>query len=148
MKVILLQDVKSLGKKGEIVEVSAGYANNMLLKKKLGAEATATNLNNLKLEKKHEAKVAQENLDAAKKLAEEIASWKVETTIRIGEGGRTFGSVSGKEIAAEIKKQYGKDIDKKKFIIEVPLKALGMYEIGVRLHPEVTATLHVHVSQQ
>ena len=99
MKVILLADVKSLGKKGEIVEVSEGYARNMLFKKKLGKEATNAALNDLKLQNKHDEKVAQENLEAAQAFAKELEEWKVETKIKTGEGGRTFGSVSTKEIA-------------------------------------------------
>lgn len=148
MKVILLADVKALGKKGEVVEVSEGYARNMLLKKGLGKEATGANLNDLKLQNAHKEKVDKENLEAAQALAKEVADWKVEATIKTGEGGRTFGSVSSKEIAEKIKKQYGKDIDKKKIILDDPIKTLGMYEVKVKLHPQVTATMHVHVSEQ
>lgn len=148
MKVILLADVKTLGKKGEVVEVSEGYARNMLLKKGLGKEATGANLNDLKLQNAHKEKVDKENLEAAQALAKEVADWKVEATIKTGEGGRTFGSVSSKEIAEKIKKQYGKDIDKKKIILDDPIKTLGMYEVKVKLHPQVTATMHVHVSEQ
>ena len=114
MKVILLEDVKSLGKKGEIVNVSDGYARNMLLPKKLGLEATNKNLNDLKLKKAHEDKVAQENLEAAKAFAEEIKGKEVVVKMKVGEGGRTFGSVSTKEIAEAAKSQLGYDIDKKK----------------------------------
>ena len=110
MKVILLADVKSLGKKGEVVEVSEGYARNMLFKKKLGVEATNAALNDLKLQNKHDEKVAQENYEAALAFEKEIAEWKVETKIKTGEGGCTFGSVSTKEIAEAAKKQYGKDM--------------------------------------
>lgn len=148
MKVILLADVKALGKKGEVVEVSEGYARNMLLKKGLGKEATGANLNDLKLQNAHKEKVDKENLEAAQALAKEVADWKVEATIKTGEGGRTFGSVSSKEIAEKIKKQYGKDIDKKKIILDDPIKTLGMYEVKVKLHSQVTATMHVHVSEQ
>ena len=116
MKVILLQDVKSLGKKGEIVNVNDGYARNFILPKKLGAEATPKNLNDLKLQKNNEKKVAQENLDAAKELAAELAAGKVELAIKVGEGGRTFGSVSSKEIAAAVKEQMKLDVDKKKIV--------------------------------
>ncbi len=147
MKVILLADVKTLGKKGDVVEVNEGYARNMLFKKKLGKEATAANLNDLKLHNKNEEKVAQENYEAAQAFAKEIEEWKVETSIKTGEGGRTFGSVSTKEIAEAAKKQYGKDIDKKKIVLEDPIRALGTYEVKVKLHPKVTATLRVHVSE-
>ena len=97
MKVILLEDVKSLGKKGQIVNVSDGYARNLLLPKKLGVEATGKNMNDLKLQKAHEDKVAQENLDAAKAFAEELKDKQVDVGIKVGEGGRTFGSISAKE---------------------------------------------------
>ena len=103
MKVILLENVKSLGKKGEIVNVNDGYARNFILPKKLGVEATGKNLNDLKLQKNNEKKVAQENLDAAKELAAELSAGKVELAIKVGEGGRTFGSVSSKEIAVAVK---------------------------------------------
>ena len=148
MKVILLQDVKSQGKKGDIIEVSEGYARNMLIKKKLGVEATPEALNNLKLQNKHEEKVAAENLADAKAFAEEIKDWLVETKIKTGEGGRTFGSVSSKEIAAAVNKQYGKTIDKKKIQLEEPIRSLGTHEVKVKLHPQVTATLRVHVGEE
>ena len=120
MKVILLEDVKSLGKKGQIVNVSDGYARNMILPKKLGVEATSKNLNDLKLRKANEEKVAQENLDAAKAFAEELSTKEVILTLKVGEGGRTFGSVSSKEISEAAKKQLNLDIDKKKLQLENP----------------------------
>ena len=138
MKVILLQDVKSLGKKGEIVNVSEGYARNMLLPKKLGVEANNKNLNDLKLQNQHADKVAQENLEAAQAMAK--------TKIKTGEGGRTFGSVSSKEICAAVKSQYNETIDKKKVHLEEPIRAQGTYEVKVKLHPQVTAVMRVHVS--
>ena len=112
MKVILMQDVKSLGKKGEIVNVNDGYARNFILPKKFGVEANGKNLNDLKLKKQNEEKVAQENLDAAKELAAKLGEGKVELKIKTGEGGKTFGSVSSKEIAVAVKEQMGIDIDK------------------------------------
>lgn len=148
MKVILLEDVKPLGKRGDIVEVSAGYARNALIPKKLGVEATPENRNNLKLKIRHEEKVAAEKLAEAKELAKEMEGWKVEVQIKAGENGRVFGSVSTKEIADACEKQYGKKIDKKKIEVDVPMKSLGMYELPVRLHPEVKGTLHVHVSEK
>lgn len=148
MKVILLQDVKSLGKKDDIVEVSEGYAKNMILKKKLGVEATSKNLNDLKLQHMHQEKVAQENLDAAKALAEEMKKWKIETKIKTGEGGKTFGSVSSKEISVAAKEQYGQVVDKKKIQLDEPIRSLGTHEVKVKLHPQVTATIDVHVSEQ
>lgn len=148
MKVILIQDVKSLGKKGQIVEVSEGYARNMLLPRKLGVEANSKNLNDLKLQQKHEEKVALENLQEAQALAKEIEGWLVETKIRAGEGGRTFGSVSTKEICAAVKEQYHRTIDKKKIILEEPIRSLGTAEVKIKLHPQVTAVMRVHVSEQ
>ncbi|OUO30512.1 50S ribosomal protein L9 [Lachnoclostridium sp. An298] len=148
MKIILLQDVKSLGKKGEIVNVNDGYARNFILPKKLGAEATAKNLNDLKLQKNNEKKVAQENLDAAKELAAELAAGKVELAIKVGEGGRTFGSVSSKEIAAAVKDQMKLDVDKKKIVLKENIKTLGTHIVNVKLHPEVTAELKVVVKEE
>lgn len=148
MKVILLEDVKSLGKKGQVVNVSDGYARNLLFPKKLGIEATPKNMNDLKLKNKHAEKVAQENLDAAKALAEEIATKEVTVAIKTGEGGKTFGSVSSKEIAAAAKEQIDMELDKKKMQLpEGGLKSLGIYEIGIKFHPQVTGTLKVKVTE-
>ena len=147
MKVILLQDVKALGKKGEVVNVNDGYARNFILPKKLGVEANGKNLNDLKLQKNNEAKVAQEHLDAAKKLAEELKAGKVVLTMKVGEGGRTFGSVSSKEIAEAVKEQMHLDIDKKKIQLKEHIKTLGTHIVSVKLHPEVTAELNVSVKE-
>ena len=147
MKVILLQDVKALGKKGEVVNVNDGYARNFILPKKLGVEANGKNLNDLKLQKNNEAKVAQEHLDAAKKLAEELKAGKVVLTMKVGEGGRTFGSVSSKEIAEAVKEQMHLDIDKKKIQLKEQIKTLGTHIVSVKLHPEVTAELNVTVKE-
>ena len=147
MKVILLEDVKSLGKKGQIVNVSDGYARNMILPKKLGVEATSKNLNDLKLRKANEEKVAQENLDAAKAFAEELSTKEVILTLKVGEGGRTFGSVSSKEISEAAKKQLNLDIDKKKLQLENPIRNLGVTNVPVRLHTKVTGSLKVWVKE-
>ena len=147
MKVILLEDVKSLGKKGQIVNVSDGYARNMILPKKLGVEATSKNLNDLKLRKANEEKVAPENLDAAKAFAEELSTKEVILTLKVGEGGRTFGSVSSKEISEAAKKQLNLDIDKKKLQLENPIRNLGVTNVPVRLHPKVTGSLKVWVKE-
>ena len=147
MKVILLEDVKSLGKKGQIVNVRDGYARNMILPKKLGVEATSKNLNDLKLRKANEEKVAQENLDAAKAFAEELSTKEVILTLKVGEGGRTFGSVSSKEISEAAKKQLNLDIDKKKLQLENPIRNLGVTNVPVRLHPKVTGSLKVWVKE-
>ena len=147
MKVILLEDVKSLGKKGQIANVSDGYARNMILPKKLGVEATSKNLNDLKLRKANEEKVAQENLDAAKAFAEELSTKEIILTLKVGEGGRTFGSVSSKEISEAAKKQMNLDIDKKKLQLENPIRNLGVTNVPVRLHPKVTGSLKVWVKE-
>ena len=148
MKVILTQDVKGSGKKGELINAADGYARNFILPKKLGAEATAKNLNDLKLQKNNEKKVARENLDAAKELAAELAAGKVELAIKVGEGGRTFGSVSSKEIAAAVKEQMKLDVDKKKIVLKENIKTLGTHIVNVKLHPEVTAELKVVVKEE
>ncbi len=147
MKVILLQDVKSLGKKGQIVDVNDGYARNFIMPKKLGIEATNQNLNNLKLQKANEEKIAKENLEKAKAFAEELSKLTVTIGMKAGEGGRAFGSVSSKEIADEARKQFGVDIDKKKIVLNEALKSFGTFEIAVKLHPEVTATMKVKVTE-
>lgn len=145
MEVVLLEDVKSLGKKGQIVKVNDGYARNYILPKKLGIEANAKNLNDLKLQKANEAKVAAEQLAEAKKLAEELEKGAVTVSIKAGEGGRTFGSVSGKEIAKAVADQLKLEIDKKKLVLPEPLKSLGTFEVAVKLHKDVTAKLRVKV---
>jgi len=145
MKVILLEDVKSLGKKGQIVNVNDGYARNFILPKKLGLEATSKNLNDLKLQKQNDEKVAQEKLDAAKALAEEIKEKSITVKIQAGVEGKVFGSISSKEIATEAKKQLNMDIDKKKIVIPDAIKSLGTYNVNIKLHKDVTATLAVKV---
>ena len=147
MKVILTADVKSLGKKGEIVDVSDGYARNMLLPKKLCVEANSKNINDLKLQKANEDKVAKEILEQAKALAAEIAEKSVTVSIKVGEGGKTFGSVSSKEIAEAAKAQIDLELDKKKIQLSSPIRTLGVTMVPVKLHPKVTAELKVHVKE-
>lgn len=145
MKVILLQDVKSLGKKDQIVDVSDGYARNMLLPKKLGIEATSKNMNDLKLKKAHEDKVAAEVLAEAQALAAQMENESVTMSIKMGENGRTFGSISSKEIAEAIKEQLGHDIDKKKIVMKDAIKAPGTRTVGIKLHAKVTANMTVKI---
>ena len=147
MKVILLQDVKALGKKGELVKVSDGYAKNFLFKKKLGIEATAQNKNDLKLQKKHEEKVAQEKLDDAKAFAEELKEKSITVSIKTGSGGRSFGSVSTKELAAAAKEQLGYELDKKKMVLPEPIKSPGIFDLPIKLHPKVMGSLKVIVQE-
>ena len=148
MQVILLEDVKSLGKKGEIVKVSDGYAKNFVIPKKLGVEATQKNLNELKNQQKRDSILAQQRLDEAKAYGEKISKDTVQLTMKAGEGGRVFGSVSTKEIVTAAKAQFGFDIDKKKLQMPEPIKSFGTYEIPVKLHPQVTTVLKVSVKEQ
>ena len=145
MKIILLQDEKKLGKKGEIIEASEGYARNYILPKKIGVEATPKNLNDLKLKKANDDKIAKEQLEAAKALAAELETKQIVVKIKAGEGGKAFGSVSSKEIAKAYADQYKKDLDKKKLVLPDAIKNFGTYEVKVKLHPQVTAVLHVQV---
>lgn len=147
MKIILLQDEKKLGKKGEIIEASEGYARNYILPKKIGVEATPKNLNDLKLQKANEDKVAQEQLEAAKALAAELEDKQIVVKIKAGEGGKTFGSVSSKEIVAACKEQHGIELDKKKLVLNESIKSFGNYEVPVKLHPKVTGKLTVKVTE-
>ena len=146
MKVILFEDVKSLGKKGDIVTVNDGYARNFILTKKLGAEATSKNLNDLKLKKQNDEKKAAEILASAEKLAGELSDKSVTLTIKAGSDGRAFGSVSTKEISAAAKEQLGYDLDKKKMHLNEPIKNIGTYLVPIKLHPKVTAELKVIVN--
>lgn len=145
MEVVLLEDVKSLGKKGQIVKVNEGYARNFILPRKLGVEANPKNLNDLKLKKANEVKVAAQQLAAAKELGAKLESASVTLSIKAGENGKAFGSVSGKEIAKAIEEQLGLEIDKKKLVLSDPLKTFGTHDVPVKLHREVTAKLVVKV---
>ena len=148
MEVVLLEDVKALGKKGQIVKVNDGYARNYILPKKLGVEANAKNLNDLKLQKAHADKMAAEQLAAAKELAARLESAKVILAVKSGEGGKVFGSVSSKEIAAAVKEQCSLELDKKKIRIQEPIRTLGVHDVSVKLHRDVTAKLRVQVTEQ
>lgn len=145
MKIILLQDEKKLGKKGDIIEASEGYARNYILPKKIGVEATPKNMNDLKLQKANADKLAKEQFDAAKALAADLETKQIIVKIKAGEGGKAFGSVSTKEIAIACKEQYNIEIDKKKIQLPECLKNFGSYEVAVKLHPQVTAKLIVKV---
>lgn len=147
MKVILIEDVKSLGKKGDTVNVNDGYARNFILPKKLGVEATGKNINDLKLKKQHEEKVAQEIYEEAKALAERIKELEVNVSIKAGEGGKTFGSVSTKEIAKAAKDQLGLELDKKKMQLTEPIRTLGVTIVPIKLHQKVVAELKVKVKE-
>ncbi len=145
MKVILLEDVKNLGKKGDLVNVNDGHARNYIIPKKLGLEATPKNMNDYKLKKAHEEKVAAEKLAEAKALGAELEKSSVTVRIKVGEGGRAFGSVSSKEISEAIKQQLGHDIDKKKIVLKDAIKAMGEFVVKIKLHPQVQSELKVKV---
>ena len=145
MKVILLEDVKTLGKKGEVVEVNDGYARNFIFKKKLGIEANGKNLNDLKLQKQNEVKVAKEKLETAQALAKDLEGKSITVRIQAGVEGKVFGSISSKEIALEAKKQLNMEIDKKKIVIPDAIKSLGTYNVNIKLHKDVTGVLAVKV---
>lgn len=147
MKVILTQDVKALGKKGQVIDINDGYARNYVLPKKLGIEANGVNLNDLKLKNANDEKVAKEQLEEARAFAKIMDGEEVVVSIKAGEGGRTFGSVSTKEIAAAYKQQCGKEIDKKKIQLPEAIKSFGVYEVSVKLHPKVTGKLKVKVTE-
>jgi large subunit ribosomal protein L9 len=148
MEVILLQDVKSLGKKGEKVTVSDGYARNFILPKKLGVSATAANLNDLKLKEANQARIEKEQLDAAKELQAKIEASPVTLSVKVGEGGKVFGSIASKEIATAFKEQHGLELDKKKILLDENIRTVGNYTVGVKLHRDVTAKLAVKVVEQ
>lgn len=145
MEVILLEDVKNVGKKGEVVKVNDGFARNVLIKKKQAVEATGKNLNDLKLKKANDDKIAAENLEAAKEIGKKIEESSITITIKMGEGGKTFGSVSSKEIAEEVKAQLGFDVDKKKVQLKDAIKTVGEHDVKIKLHPQVVTTLKVKV---
>lgn len=148
MKVILIEDVKALGKKGEIVNVSDGYAKNKLIPGKQAVEANGKNLNDLKLQNKHADKVAQEIYEAAVALSKDLDGKVVKVAVKSGEGGKVFGSVSSKEVAKAAKEQLGLELDKKKMNMPETLKTLGFHEITIKLHPKVSAVLRVNVVEE
>lgn len=147
MKVILLEDVKSVGKKGEIVTVNDGYARNVLFRKNLGLEATGKNLNDLRLKQANMDKKAAELLAECQELAKKIGESEITTSIKFGEGGKAFGSVSSKEVAEETHKQLGIELDKKKIQLKEPLKTKGSHQVAIKLHPKVVAELKVTITE-
>lgn len=146
MKVILQADVKGTGKKGQILEVADGFARNFLFPKKLAVEATTGNLQDISHKKALEDRRKEKEKEEAVQLGQKVNTLQVEVTTKTGEGGRLFGSVTSKEIAEALKKQHGLDVDKRKLDIKEPIKALGSYEVPLKIHPEVTAKLKVVVT--
>jgi len=148
MEIILLQDVKSLGKKGERVKINDGYARNFVLPKKLGIEATAKNLNDLKLQKANEDRIAAQKLEEAKQLAAKIEEKSVVLSVKTGEGGKLFGAVTGAAIADALQAQYGLTVDGKKLVLDQPIKSFGSYEVKAKLGYEVSGTVYVLVIEE
>ena len=148
MKLILLQDVKGQGKKGEIIEASDGYARNFLMPRKLAAPATADVLNAKKIADEATRRRMRLEKEAAEKLAKELKDLPVHIKAKAGSGGKLFGSVTAKEIAEEMKKQHQVDVQKNKIVLEETIKNFGTYEVKVKLYPEVTGTLRVVVEEQ
>ncbi|NRD77400.1 50S ribosomal protein L9 [Bacillus sp. BRMEA1] len=147
MKVIFLKDVKGKGKKGEVKNVSDGYAHNFLIKQGLAVEATNANMSTLDAQKKKQEKEAAEELAEAKRLKEKLDQITVELNAKAGEGGRLFGSITTKQIAEELEKKQGIKIDKRKMELADAIRTLGHTKVPVKLHHEVTATLTVHVKE-
>lgn len=145
MKVILLEDVKKVGKKGEIVEVSEAYGRNVLINKGLALEGTPTNLNNAKQKQAATAHKKQVANDEAKVLASQLTKVEVTVGIKLGDGGKVFGSVTAKDISDALAKEYKFDVDKKKIELKDPIKTLGVHDVVIRVHPEITSTIKVKV---
>lgn len=148
MKVIFLEDVKGKGKKGEVKDVAVGYAQNFLLKNKLAIEATPANLSKLKGQQNRDEKNAAEELEKAKQVKVKIEKVTVEMKAKSGEGGRLFGSITTKQIADELKKAEGIKVDRRKMDLPDAIRALGYTNVPIRIHPDVTATLKVHVTEE
>ncbi len=147
MKVILLQDVKKIGKKGEVINTSDGYARNYLFPRKLAEEATDANLHILNNKKENERKQKLAEIEAAQKVANELKGKEIKITTKLGENGKLFGAITSKDIAAEIKKQFKVEVDKKKIVMDT-IKVSGTYEIEVKLYPEVSTKMKVVIIPQ
>lgn len=148
MKVVLLEDVKAQGKKGDIIEVSEGYAKNFLIPKKLGVIATNEALNNLKLQKANDAKIAKELYDNAVELKNKFEASEITLKIKGGKDGKTYGSIASKDIASAISEQLGIDLDKKKIMLDSPIKNFGIYNVDLKLHKDVKSFIKVNVLEE
>ncbi len=146
MKVILQQEVKKLGKKGEIIEVSEGYARNYLLPQKLAIPATNTNINTVSQQKASEERKQKRMLEEAQMLAAQMSKLEVTIGVKSGEGGKLFGSVTGKDIADALKQQHSVDIDKRKVDVKDAIKSVGTYPVSIKIHPEVSTKIQVHIT--
>ena len=147
MKVILQKDVKNVGKKGDIVEVSDGYGRNFLLPKKVAVEATSNNINVAKAQAGSAARKKAQDTDEAKLMAAQLSQVSVTIPVKIGGNGRLFGSVGGKDIAEVLKKKHNIDIDKRKISLKTEISGVGTYEAIIKVHPEITSTIKVEVVQ-
>ena len=148
MKIVLLEDVKALGKKGEVVETSEGYARNFLIPKKKCVEANAANLNTLKLKKANEEKIAAQELAAAKELAEKLEASSIHVSSKAGKDGQTFGSLQAKEVHQGILDQLNLEVDKKKIVVPEPIKTFGTHEVTIKLDKDVAAKVAVKVVEE
>ena len=148
MKVILQQDIKSVGKKGDIVEVSEGYGRNFLLPKKFAIEATAVNLNVAKAKTGSAARKKGQDTDEAKLMASQLSKIEVTIPVKIGENGRLFGSVGGKDVAEVLKKKHNIDIDKRKITLKTEVTGVGTYEAVIKVHPEITSTIKINIAAE
>ncbi len=145
MKVILQQEVKKLGKKGDVIEVSEGYARNYLLLQKLAIAATATNINNASQQKASEQRKVQRAIDEANIMASQMSKVEVTIGIKMGEGGKVFGSITSKDIADALLSQHKIEMDKRKIDLKDAIKAIGTYPVSIKLHPEISAKIQVHI---
>ena len=148
MKVILQQEIKSVGKKGDIVEVSEGYGRNFLLPKKFAIEATAVNLNVAKAKAGSAARKKAQDTDEAKLMASQLSKIEVTIPVKIGENGRLFGSVGGKDVAEVLKKKHNIDIDKRKITLKTEVTGVGTYEAVIKVHPEITSTIKINIAAE
>lgn len=148
MKVILLEDVRGQGKKGQLVNVSDGYANNYLLPKKLAKAATADTINTLKMAEQAKVRQTEKEKADARATADRLSAAPVKIQVRAGAGGRLFGSVTSREIAEALFEQHGVEISKHKIVLEEPIKKFGTYELKVKLYPEISGILYVVVAEK
>lgn len=148
MKVILLKDVKGQGKKGDVVKVSIGYARNFLFKNNLAEEATPGNLRVLKAQQQKNEQAEQKEKDEAEQLKKNLADLTIELKAKAGDQGRLFGSITNKQIAEVLQKEYGHKVDRRKIELDQPIRALGTVTVPVKLHPEVTGSLKVQVTEK
>lgn len=148
MKVILKADVKGKGKKGQMIEVAEGYARNFLMPKGLAVPATADAVNTMRLQEKAKAKADAEAKAAATEIAEKLKGMQVKVPSKGGEGGKLFGAVTGREIAAALKEQHGVDIDSKKLVLDEPIKSFGSYQVKAKLGFEISGTVYVIVTEE